>query len=190
MIKLTTLLTRISTLLTGTGLGTITGVLASPASVLHGKRTPLDYEQILSTVLSQIEIAGLVLRNYRAGAVLGITVQTEARVVVDLINTSSEQVATLDPISYLDAMSLVSPITSLTDEVGVLTNELIAAKPNFTTDELKGEVLSTLYDFRDAGERLRDAITAKTPAALRGVANPLADRVVADVQRTIDAYSD
>ncbi|KAL4932560.1 cell wall mannoprotein 1 family protein [Aspergillus undulatus] len=161
------------------------------AERIHNQKRALeDYEEILDTVTAQIDVAGADLNNYIAGTVPGTVVQDSAAVLVTLINDAAETVTGLDPISVLDALNLLGPITTLTNDVDDLTNTLIAAEPNFISDGLADEVLLTLYDFRDAGENLRDAITPKVPAALQSIANSLADQVVADVQRAIDAYSD
>ncbi|KAL4912687.1 hydrophobic surface binding protein A-domain-containing protein [Aspergillus aurantiobrunneus] len=166
----------------------LAGVLAEP--IPNQKRALEDYEQLLDTVTAQIDVVGADLNNYLAGTAPGTVVQDSSAELISLIDDAASTVTGLDPISVLDALSLLGPITTLTNEVDTLTNVLIEAEPNFITDALADDVLLTLYDFRAAGESLRDAITPKVPAALQSIANALADQVVADVQRAIDAYSD
>lgn len=166
----------------------LAGVIGEP--IPKQKRALSDYEDLLNNVNTQVDVVGADLTNYIAGTVPGTDVQTSSEELIAVINEAADTVTGLDPISVLDALSLLTPITTLTDKVDELTNTLIGAEPNFIADGLADDVLNTLYDFKSAGENLRDAITPKVPSALQGIANSLADQVVADVQRAIDAYSD
>ncbi|KAL2834584.1 hypothetical protein BJY01DRAFT_253077 [Aspergillus pseudoustus] len=165
------------------------------ASALAGptpkhKRDLADYTEILDGAIAQIDIAAADLDGYIAGTVPGTTVQASAEVLVGIINDAATAVAGFDPLTVIDTLQLISRITNLVNDVDALADTIIDAEDEFIADGLNDEVLATLYDFRDAGEALRDALTPKVPSGLQGVANSLADQVVADLERVIAAYTD
>ncbi|CEL10353.1 hypothetical protein ASPCAL13474 [Aspergillus calidoustus] len=176
---------KLSTLLVPSML--LAGAIAGPTPK---KRDLEDYEEILDVAIAQIDVAAADLNGYIAGTVPGTTVQASAEVLVDLLNDAATAVATFDPLTVLETFQLISRVTSLVNDVDDLADTIIDAEDEFIADGLNDEVLATLYDFRDAGEALRDALTPKVPAGLQSTANALADQVVADLERVITAYTD
>ncbi|KAL2812755.1 hydrophobic surface binding protein A-domain-containing protein [Aspergillus granulosus] len=166
----------------------LAGVFAGPTP--KHKRDLEDYEEILDGAIAQIDVAAADLNGYIAGTVPGTTVQASAEALVVILNDAAVAVVGFDPLTVLDTLQLISRITNLVDDVDALADTIIDAEDEFIADGLNDEVLATLYDFRDAGEALRDALTPKVPAGLQGTANDLADQVVADLERVITAYTD
>ncbi|KAL5337267.1 hydrophobic surface binding protein A-domain-containing protein [Aspergillus crustosus] len=166
----------------------LASVLAEP--IPSDKRALSDYRDILETVTDQIDVAAADLDAYINGTVPGSVVQAASEELVDLLEQAVIDIGPLASLSVLDALQLITPITTLVNRVDSLTNILIAAEPNFIADGLDDEVLAILYEFKAAGEDLRDVITPKVPSGLQRLANQLADQVVADVDRAIAAYSD
>jgi hypothetical protein len=160
----------------------VAGVFAEP--IPTHKRALSDYRDILETVTDQIDIAADDLNDYIAGTIPGSVVQASSEQLVILLEEAVVDIGPLAPLSVVDALQLITPITTLVNRVDSLTNILISA------DGLDAEVLAILYDFKAAGEDLRDVITPKVPSGLQSLANQLADQVVADVDRAIAAYSD
>ncbi|KAL4863459.1 hypothetical protein BDV12DRAFT_189660 [Aspergillus spectabilis] len=166
----------------------LAGVFAEP--IPTDKRALSDYRDILETVTDQIDVAADDLNGYIAGTIPGSVVQASSEELVILLEEAVVDIGPLAPLSVVDALQLIAPITTLVNRVDALTNILISAEPNFITDGLNDEVLAILYEFKAAGEDLRDVITPKVPSGLQSLANQLADQVVADVDRAIAAYSD
>ncbi|KAL3456255.1 hydrophobic surface binding protein A-domain-containing protein [Aspergillus heterothallicus] len=166
----------------------LAGAIAGPTP--KHKRDLDDYEEILDEAIAQIDVAAADLDGYIAGTIPGTTVQASAVVLVGIINDAATAIAGFDPLTVLETFQLISRVTSLVNDVDDLADTIIDAEDEFITDGLNDEVLATLYDFRDAGEALRDALTPKVPSGLQGVANDLADQVVADLERVIAAYTD
>ncbi|KAL4876821.1 hydrophobic surface binding protein A-domain-containing protein [Aspergillus karnatakaensis] len=166
----------------------LAGVIAEP--IPAEKRALSDYRNILNTVTAQIDVAANDLDDYLAGSVPGTVVQASSEVLVDLLEQAVIDIGPLAPLSVIDALQLITPITTLVNRVDDLTNVIISAEPNFIADGLEADVLAILLEFKAAGEDLQTVITPKVPAGLQSLANSLAAQVVADVDRAIAAYSD
>jgi hypothetical protein len=152
------------------------------------KRALADYQNVFNNIGAQVGVVDASVASYVGGSIPGTDVQAESEELVSIINAGATAISGFAALNNLDALSLVSPIQTLTGEVADLVDAVIAAKPNFDADGLSDEVLTNLQDQRAATEDLRDAITPKVPAALQSIAATLANGIVAEIDRGIAAY--
>lgn len=153
------------------------------------KRALADYTGVFDKISTQVGAVSDSVASYVGGSTPGTDVQDAANTLVDVINDGATSVSGFDPLSNSDALALVSPIQTLTGDVGDLVDSVIDAKPNFDSDELSADVLSSLQAQKTAAEALRDAVTPKVPEALQDTAAELAEGIVTEINRGITAYS-
>lgn len=153
------------------------------------KRALSDYTGVFDKISTQVAAVSDSVASYVGGSTPGTDVQDAANTLVDVINEGATSVGGFDDLSNSDALALVSPIQTLTDDVGALVDAVIDAKPNFDEDGLSADVLSSLQAQKTAAESLRDAITPKVPDALQDIAAELAEGIVTEINRGITAYS-
>ncbi|KKK14388.1 hypothetical protein P175DRAFT_0434164 [Aspergillus ochraceoroseus IBT 24754] len=163
------------------------GAFAEP--IAQKKRALADYQAVFQDISDQVTVIQTDVASYVAGSIAGTVVQDDSSTLVDVINNGTTTISGLDSLSNLDALGLVSPIQNLTSGVSDLVDAVIAAKPNFDADGLSAATLTSLQTQKNASEGLRDTITPKVPSALSSIAADLANGIVSEIQRGIDAYS-
>ncbi|KAL5365960.1 hydrophobic surface binding protein A-domain-containing protein [Aspergillus floccosus] len=168
-------------------LGLMATSFAEP--IPKAKRALSDYKNVIQSVSNQVAVVDTTVTNYVAGSVAGTAVQTASDKLVTVINTGTTTVNGLAALNTIDALSLVSPIQALADDVNDLIDNVIAAKPNFVADGLAGNVLASLQAQKTASQALAAAITAKVPSSLQSTANQLSSQITTAIQRGITAYS-
>ncbi|KAI9376148.1 hypothetical protein BJX61DRAFT_539161 [Aspergillus egyptiacus] len=166
----------------------VAGALATP--IAHEKRQLSEYRLIFDTVSEKIEECASELDAYIAGTLPGTEVIECACELAELINDSADAIAPLNPLSLLDALGLLGPITELVEWVTELADILISAESLFEADGLIEQGLACLYELQAAGENLRDVTLPKVPPSLLSTTEELINRVVTDLQRVIDAFTD
>ncbi|KAL3482099.1 hydrophobic surface binding protein A-domain-containing protein [Aspergillus californicus] len=164
------------------------GAFAEP--IPKQKRALADYQNVFSDISDQVAVVSTNVASYVGGSIAGTVVQGSANDLVTIINDGATAVGGFAALGTLDALSLVSPIQTLTGDVADLIDSVIAAEPNFIADGLDDEVLASLQAQKTAAEALRDAVTPKVPAALQSIAADLAEGIVTEIERGIAAYSD
>lgn len=173
-----------TTLLT---LGLIGTSVAEPMRI--AKRGADDYKGVITTVSDQVAVVDKAVADYVGGSAKGDAVVTASDKLNEVINTGKTNVEGFDPLSSTDALAIVKPIETLTDDVGALVDAVIAAKPNFDKDSLSEKVSASLKAQKESAQGLADAITAKVPDALKDMAKELSAGIAKHIQRGIDAYA-
>lgn len=173
-----------TTLLT---LGLVGTSIAEPIRI--SKRSADDYKGVIQTVSDQVAVVDKAVADYVGGSAKGDGVITASDKLIEVINTGKTNVEGFDPLSSTDALAIVKPIETLTDDVGKLVDDVIAAKPNFDKDTLSAKILAGLKAQKEAAQGLADAITAKVPDALKDMAKELSAGIAKNIQKGIDAYA-
>jgi hypothetical protein len=173
-----------------TGLLTLTLAYSAFADPIDIKKRALaDYQNIFTGISDQVATVGDMVASYVSGVANADAVQTVSNELASTINDGATAIPGFDPLANADALALVSPIQDLTSDVSGLVDAVIGAKSNFDGDGRSADVLASLQDQKAASEALRDAITPKVPEALQDIAAGLADGIVSEIQRGVDAYS-
>ncbi|KAL2867359.1 cell wall mannoprotein 1 family protein [Aspergillus lucknowensis] len=173
-----------------TGLLTLTLAYSAFAEPIPAKKRALaDYQGVFDDISAQVATVSDTVASYVGGSADGDAVQAASDKLVTVINDGATAIPDFDPLENADALALVSPIQDLTGDVSDLVDAVIDAKPNFQDDGRAADVLSSLQDQKAASVSLRDAITPKVPDALQDIASDLADGIVSEIQRGIDAYA-
>ncbi|KAL2841174.1 hydrophobic surface binding protein A-domain-containing protein [Aspergillus pseudoustus] len=155
----------------------------------HKKRALADYTGVFDGISAQVAAVADSVSAYVGGTSDADAVQTASNQLSTTINDGASAIPGFDPLENADALALVSPIQDLTSDVSDLVDAVIGAKTNFDADGRSADVLSSLQDQQTASEALRDAITPKVPDALQSTAEELANGIVSQIQRGIEAYS-
>ncbi|KAL2822472.1 hydrophobic surface binding protein A-domain-containing protein [Aspergillus granulosus] len=155
----------------------------------NNKRALADYTDIFSGISDQVAAVADSVSAYVGGSSDPDALQAASDELVTTINDGATAIPGFDPLENTDALALVAPIQDLTSDVSSLVDAVISAKSNFDTDGRSADVLASLQAQQAASEALRDAITPKVPEALQDTAAELANGIVSEIQRGIDAYS-
>ncbi|KAL4884957.1 hydrophobic surface binding protein A-domain-containing protein [Aspergillus karnatakaensis] len=148
-----------------------------------------DYQNIFTGISDQVAAVSSSVSAYTSGSSNADAVQTAANKLAGTINDGASAIPGFDPLQNADALALVRPIQDLKADVKGLVDSVVGAKGNFDGDGRSGDVLTALKDEKSASEALRDAITPKVPQALQGIAKGLADGIVNEINRGVEAYS-
>ncbi|KAL3455534.1 hydrophobic surface binding protein A-domain-containing protein [Aspergillus heterothallicus] len=170
--------------------GLLTIALASTAIAGPVKRALADYQNVFNAISAQVAVVDGVVANYVGGSATADAVQDASDDLVTIINDGATSISGFASLTNLEALSLVSPIQTLTGDVSDLVDAVIAAEPNFVADGREADVLASLNAQKAGSEAVRDAITPKVPTALQSIAAELAQGIVDEIERGIVAYSD
>ncbi|KAL2845917.1 hydrophobic surface binding protein A-domain-containing protein [Aspergillus pseudoustus] len=170
--------------------GLLSIALATTAIAEPIKRALADYQNVFNAISAQVAVVEGVVTNYVGGSATADDVQDASDDLSTIINNGATSISGFAALTNLEALSLVSPIQTLTGDVGDLVDAVIAAEPNFIADGREADVLASLNAQKTGSEAVRDAITPKVPAALQDIAADLAQGIVDEIERGIAAYSD
>ncbi|KAL3462819.1 hydrophobic surface binding protein A-domain-containing protein [Aspergillus heterothallicus] len=162
---------------------------AEPIPYNNKKRALADYTAVFDGISTQVAAVADSVSAYVAGSSPADAVQTASDQLVTTITDGAAAIPGFDALANADALALVTPIQDLTADVSSLVDAVVGAKSNFDADGRSADVLSSLQDQQGAAEALRDAITPKVPDALQDTAAELANGIVSEIQRGVDAYS-
>lgn len=142
---------------------------------------------IISDIQDDTDALGDAIDAYTGGD--GADVQAASDALVTTINDGVTAVNAQEELSLLDALSLSSPVTTLSDHVDATVDKVIAKKDLFVENCLGPAILEGLQEQLQASNDLATAITAKVPDSVKSIAAQLSSQISTSIQRGVDAYT-
>ncbi|OJJ54615.1 hypothetical protein ASPSYDRAFT_160029, partial [Aspergillus sydowii CBS 593.65] len=174
------------------GLGLITTVLATPTHVIRERtlveRDAAAIQSNIADINSKTIALGDDITAYTGGDTSAI--EKTSTDLVATINAGTDIVLDGDDLTSTDALNLVGPIQTLTENVDATISALIDKKDPVVEAGSGPAVYSQLQEQLAAATSFADALTSKVPEALKEIADELSSGIKASIQKGIDAYED
>jgi hypothetical protein len=142
---------------------------------------------IISTIQDQTNALDSAINAYTGGD--GADVQSASTQLVTVINDGVISADGQDVLSFADALTLATPVSTLADHVTTTVDDTIAKKDLFVQNCLGPTVLTDLQDQYKASTDLATAITAKVPDSVKAIAAQLAGEISTAIQNGVTAYT-
>ncbi|KAL2810739.1 hypothetical protein BJX63DRAFT_433978 [Aspergillus granulosus] len=173
-----------STLLTLTLL--IPAVFSSPTP--NSKRDLAEYAGIITDLTDATNEFSSWISEYSSGLITGPNLLAYSTDLLNAYIDAPGQIILLPPLSALDALSLVYPITDLLNATADMIDSLIGVKPILVADGLDDEFITWLGNLRGEMERLRDAIVGRVPGPLADGVYDTVNTIPEEVKKGEDAF--
>ena len=160
------------------------GATAGPTRVV---RNLASIESAISAIQSAVVALDTTEKAYTGGNPSALQIASNA--VVTATNAGTATANASGDLSDLDALSLVSPIQTLTTDVQDAVNDLIAKKSAIVAAGAETQILANLIQQNSSATALANAITAKIPAVLQNTAASLSAGITNAIEQGITAFS-